>query len=111
MKTLLGNKNNLYAVAFNASAKTLTFTNVIGWDMSSVSIVSIWDTTVSLPFVLGKNIVSVTYSYVVGLPVWVFTLGVVPAGSANGDALVTILNVPEVNAMYDLTLVVAGATV
>ncbi len=110
-KILLGNKNNLYTATLNTGAKTLTFNNIIGWDMSATTLVSVYDSTTASYFTLGKNILSVTYSYVLGLPVWVVTLNVLPVGAANGDTLVILMNVDEVNAMYDILVVIAGATI
>lgn len=111
MKTLVGSSNNIYSAALNTTAKTLTFSNVTSFDMFKATLISVYDSTVALNFVLGYNIVSVTYSYVAGLPQWVYLFTTLPAGAANGDTLVIFINVPDSQAVYSVNLKIAGSTV
>ena len=103
------NKNNIYTVAFNAAAKTLTFTNVDELDLGLVNLVSVWDDTLGVYFNLQGATFSNTPAH--GVPVWTCLLAQVPAGAANLDVLVTILNIPAHNAIYSILQVISGATI
>jgi len=105
---LVSGKNTIYTVAFNASAKTLTFSNILEWDLGMYQLVSVWDDTVSLYFNLQGATFTNTPAH--GVPVWVVQLLYVPAGSANTDSLIVILNPPAFAANYAQQQVIAGAT-
>lgn len=102
MRVILGGKSNLYAAALNVTAKTLTISNDIGFDIEAVTLQSMYDSTTSSYFTLGKNILTFTEAMVAGLPVWTITFSAVPAGAANTDTLIILLNVPDTQALYSL---------
>jgi hypothetical protein len=102
MRVQIGNKYNLFATTLDVTAKTLTITGLIGCDIEPADIQSIYSTTATASFVVGKNVISTTYSLVAGLPVWVVLFGAIPAGVANGDALVILINIPDTYALYSL---------
>lgn len=99
---IVGGKYNLYAATLSTSAKTLTFTNVIGFDLEPASIQEVWDTTQSVNFTLGLNIISCALTYVTGLPVWIYLFTSLPAGVANGDTLVIRLQIPDTYLLYSI---------
>lgn len=102
MKILAGNKYNLLTWALSTTAKTLTVSNAIGFDFEVTSLDSIYDTTTSSYIPVGKNVLSCAFSYVSGLPTWVFTFATIPAGVANADILVILLEIPQPMAVYTL---------
>lgn len=94
MRVVLGGKYNLFSAVLDVTAKTLTISNVIGFDLSPTSLSSVYSTTQSKPFLLGRNVVSCTSSLVAGLPVWVYTFSAIPSGVINTDTLVILLDLP-----------------
>jgi hypothetical protein len=102
MRVELGNKYNVFTSTLNVTAKTLTINNVIGFDIESSTLQSVYDSTTTSYFTLGKNIISFTEALIAGLPVWTITFGVLPAGSANTDTLIILMNVPDSQATYSL---------
>ena len=98
----LGGKYNLYSAALDTVAGTLTFSNIIGFDLETPMIKSIWSTTHSIGFQLGYNASQSVLTYVAGLPVWVITFTTIPAGVANGDALVILIDIPDALMNYSV---------
>jgi len=98
----VGGKYNLYSTALDTVAKTLTFSNIIGFDLQTPMIKSIWSTTHSVAFTLGINVSQSVLTYVAGLPVWTITFTTIPAGVANGDTLVILLDIPDALMNYSV---------
>jgi len=94
----LGGHNNIYTAALDTTAKTLTISGVLGFDLTDQSLNNIWDTTASKA--IPCNRVTCALTRVSGQPVWVFTFLTLPSGLANGDTLVITLDVPEDKAAY-----------
>lgn len=104
MKIKLG-LGNAVTCAFNASAKTLTFTGAYNFSINETSI-AVWNTTRSA-WMLGEaslatGTTAVTLS--AGLPVYTITLSDVPASSANSDTLVITMDCPDDVALYNATV-------
>jgi len=108
---LAGNKNNIYTWALSTSAKTLTFSNITGFDLEVSSLQSVWSTNAGKFLTLGVNVVSCTLSYVAGLPVYTYLFGSIDSGIANGDTLIIRLQIPDAYLDYSALLYIAGATI
>lgn len=91
--TTLGAPNNVYTAVFNAGALTLTISGVLGFDLTTNMLNSVWDATVSQFFNCKR--VTCTYAYVVGVPVWTYTFFSLPVGVGSGDTLVITLDIPD----------------
>lgn len=94
MRTVLGGKYNLYSAALDTTAKTLTFSNIIGFDLET-SMLTVWNTTRSASLPFGVYASPTVLTYVAGLPVWTITFTQLPAGWANGDTLVILIDIPD----------------
>ena len=103
---------NAVTVAFDVTAKTLTFTGAYNFDLYETGI-SVWNTTRSAFMIVGQlpgtgdPIVYPpikTITYVGGLPVQTLTLSSIPAGAANGDTLVITCECPDDVALYNATV-------
>lgn len=94
MNVILGGKHNLYMAALDVVAKTLIISGVNNFPLDKHSLVSVYDTTVSLPFVFTP-ILNFSWAYVAGLPVYTWTFSQVPAGSANTDTLSIVIDIPQ----------------
>lgn len=99
MKIQLGGKYNSYTATLNVSGKTLTIAGVIGFDLTPRSLASIWDASLGTPAFIPVTGITVANIPVNGLPVWVYTFPSLPAGVANGDSLVILLDIPETIAL------------
>ncbi len=101
---------NLFTWAFDTTAKTLTFSNVIGFDPQPSSLISIWNSTHSafMPQIAANVTSPVTIVYVAGLPTYVFTFTAIPAGWSNGDTLVIRLEIPDSVANYTVLAYIAS---
>lgn len=105
----VGTNNNIYTAAFNAAAKTLTLSKIINFDMQIDNLISVYDVTVSLPFVFT----GMTFSKVMvgAYPTYVWTFLSVPAGSANTDTLDIMIQIPDNYLNYSVLQSIATATV
>lgn len=110
MNVLVGNSNNIYTSSFVASTKTLSISNVNNFPLDITSLVSVYDTTVNLPFNMLQNI-TFSYAYVNGNPVYSWVFPTIPVGAANADTLLVIIAIPVSQAVYSVDLKIAGATI
>lgn len=101
MKVPIGGHYNLYSAALDTTAKTLTFSNIIGFDLET-PMVTVWNTTRSAYLPFGVYASPTVLTYVVGLPVWTITFSQLPAGWANGDTLVILIDIPDVLMNYSV---------
>jgi len=108
----IGNNNNIFTYAFNAAAGTLTLSNITAFPLDITSLVSVYDVTAAGYFKLTP-VLSFSWSYVQGNPVYVWTLGLpqLPAGAANGDTLKVIIDIPSTQKDYSVLQKIASATV
>ncbi len=97
-----GNHSNLYSYtwAVAAGVGTLTISGVQGFDLTQAALDTIYDTTLSA-FINCKR-VTVSYNYLAGLPVWVYTLPYIPTAAQSTDALVVTLDIPQIYAAIAL---------
>ncbi len=100
MQVLVGGTSNLYSTALDTTAKTLTISNVTGFDLTDSSLSSIYDVTATVDIPCSR--VTCALTRVAGKPVWTFTFLSLPAGVANGDTLSIYLNIPQPYAQYSL---------
>lgn len=98
-------KGNSYTQVFDPTAKTITLSGLSNVDLTTNSVVSVYNTTRGSAFPAAS---SVTISSVNGLNVHTLTFSSVPAASASTDDLVLQLNIPDAIAMNDTLQV--GAT-
>jgi len=108
---LAGNKNNIYTWALSTSAKTLTFSNITGFDLEMSSLQSVWSVTANKYLTLGVNVVSCAIVYAAGLPTYVYTFTAIDSGIANSDTLIIRLQIPDAYLDYSVLLYIAGATI
>lgn len=108
MQVPVGGAYNLYSTVLDTTAKTLTFSNLVGFDLEVAMIKSIYSSTHTVNFQLGYNIVSCVLTYVAGLQVWTVTFTTIPAGVANGDTLVILLDIPDVLMDYSVLTYIAS---
>ncbi len=101
MRVPLGGKYNLYSAALDTVAKTLTFSNIIGFDLET-PMVTVWNSTRSASLPFGVNASQTVLTYVAGLPIWTITFVTIPAGWANGDTLVVLIDVPDALMVYSV---------
>lgn len=102
MVTILGGKYNLYTAVLNVGLKTLTISNIIGFDLETTSLQSVYSTTATKYLTLGKNVASCAYALVAGLPVWTYTFATIDAGIAGTDTFVVQIQIPDTLALYSL---------
>ena len=95
-------KANLYTSALDVVAKTLTITGVLTFSLNQDDLDHVWDTTKSVMLysqvavgTINYEITNFTYTYVAGIPQYVWTFASLPATAVNGDTLVVVLNVPD----------------
>lgn len=110
MQVILGGKYNLYSAALDTSAKTLTISNVIGFDLTLQSLASVYSTTHTANIATGGNIVSCVRTVVSGLPVFTYTFTDIDEDIENGDTLVILLNIPDTMANYSILSYIANET-
>lgn len=110
MVTILGGKYNLYSAVLSTSAKTLTISNIIGFDLEPTSLQSVYSTTATKYLTLGQNVASCVYTLVAGLPVWTYTFTEIDSGIANGDTFVIRLQIPDTMGLYSLLSYSASVT-
>ena len=108
---LVGNKNNIYVATLSTVAKTLTFTNVTGFDPEMTSIQSVWSVTAGKFLTLGINVLSCTLSYSAGLPVFTFLFTAIDSGITSGDTLIILLRIPDTALNYSILQVISAATI
>lgn len=108
MRVLLGSYYNVYTAALNTTAKTLTISNVIGFDLTDISLQSIYSSTATAYLPIANNIASVTVATVAGLPVWTYTFKAIPGGIGNSDTLVILLEIPDSQAVYSVQSYIAS---
>lgn len=96
MKITVGGHNNLYTAVFTivSTVGVLTISGVQGFDMTATNLDSVWDVTQSVFFNCKR--VTCTYSYVAGLPVYVYNFYSLPAGVAASDSLVVTIDIPQI---------------
>lgn len=111
MQVILGGKYNLYTAALDTSAKTLTISNVIGFDLTLLSLVSVYSVTHTANIATGANIVSCARTVVLGLPVFTYTFTDIDEDIENGDTLVILLNIPDTMGTYSILSYIANVTV
>jgi hypothetical protein len=102
MIVVLGGKYNLYSAVLSTSAKTLTISNVIGFDLEPFSLVSVYSTTHTAYLNLGANLLSCERTLVAGLPVFTYTFTAINDSIANGDTFVILLKIPDTLADYSV---------
>lgn len=95
MVTILGGKYNLYSAVLSTSAKTLTISNVVGFDLQTTSLQSVYSTTATKYLTLGQNVLSCVYTLVAGLPVWTYSFTAIDAAIANGDTFIILIQIPD----------------
>lgn len=108
-QVLLGGAHNLYTAVFSVSAKTLTISNVTGFDLTDSSLSYVYSVTASKQ--IPSERVTCALSRVAGKPVWTFTFFDLPTGLADGDTLVIYLNVPDNAAIYSVEDYIASKAV
>lgn len=96
MRAVLGAPFNLYTAVFDSTEKTLTISGVQGFDLTDSMLDSIYDSTITTFFDTKR--VTLTWSYVSGRPVYVYTFFSIPETAASGDTLVITLDIPDVYA-------------
>lgn len=108
----IGNGNNIFTSALNVLTGALTISGVTDFPLDAASLVSVYDVTTSSAFKMGP-VLSFAWSYVAGLPVYVWTFGLpqLPGGAANSDTLKIFINIPENRANYTVLQKIASATV
>lgn len=108
---------NSVTVAFDVTAKTLTFTGAYNFDLNEGGL-SVWNTTRSAFMIVGQLPPTGagteedpyvyppvrTESYVGGLIVQTLTLSSIPVAAANGDTLVITCDCPDDVAIYNATV-------
>ena len=116
MRIKIGSGNSV-TVAFDVTAKTLTFTGAYNFDLNEKGL-SVWNTTRSAWMIVGQlpptgsgTILDPyvyppvrTTTYVGGLIVQTLTLSTIPASSANTDVLVITCDCPDDVAIYNATI-------
>lgn len=111
MRVQLGAPYNTYTAVLNIAAKTLTINNIIQFDLEPPSIDRVYSVTASSYLPVGFNIASVSFSYIDGVPVWVYTFKSIPIGIANSDTFVILLNIPDNNGLYSIESYIASGSV
>ena len=108
---------NSVTVAFDVTAKTLTFTGAYNFDLNEDGLL-VWNTTRSAWMIVGQLPPTGsgteedpyvyppvrTETYVGGLIVQTLTVSTIPAGAANGDTLVITCDCPNDVAIYNATV-------
>lgn len=102
MVVQLGGKFNLYNAVLSTSAKTLTISNIQGFDLEVTSLQSVYSTTATKYLTLRQNVLSCVYSLVAGLPVWTYTFAAIDAGITNADVFVIQLQIPDAMGIYSI---------
>lgn len=110
---IVGNKNNIYTSALNASTKTLSLSNITTFDMQYGSLISVYNVTRAAFFnfenTSPSNFTKTPDSN--GLPVYNWIFDTLPAATANADVLVITISIPDQFLDYSVLLVIAAATI
>ena len=105
-------EGNLYKATFSAASKTITITGLYNSDANSPNFIDrIYNSTRSLWFTLGRNVVVSPIAYVLGVPQIVITFTAVPAASADADVLLIYLNIAPIDAAQATSQATANSAV
>jgi hypothetical protein len=95
MRLVLGSQNNGSA-AMNVASKTVTLSNLPGFDIDIQGINSIYNVTRSAFLYPSPNQMIVSTASVItestGAETNVFTFNAMPAGWSNGDTIIVVIN-------------------